>query len=244
MVTPLSWQTAPSTPVLNGNDIHVYYVNTSLFQDQIKELFHLLSSTEQNRAQNISHTKQKNTFIITKAFLRKILSQYLGAPEQQISLEIEKNGKPFLGSCHNSSIQFNLAHSHDKSILAFCLKTPLGIDLEKIRLISHAQKILTKYGSEQEKRSYNAVPEKHKKEAFLRGWTKKEALIKAQGHKMATHANKYAVNFSLFPKDKLFNVEMANENIQSWALYDLTIEDYVGTIALQRQNNKLSLWHV
>jgi 4'-phosphopantetheinyl transferase len=244
MVTPLSWHTAPLKPKLEGHDIHVYHLDLSLFQNQTQELICFLNSVEQEQAQNMAQTNKKNSFIITKSFLRKILSNYLDCSSQSIILDKTQSGKPFLNSHHDLDIKFNLAHSHNKAILAFCLKTQIGIDLEKLRKVSRAQEILAKHGLDEEINSFNTVPEKHKDEAFLRGWTRKEALIKAMGQKMATHAKQYSVNFSLFPKNKILNNETTNKENQHWTLCDLTIEDYVGTVALKRTLNNLSLWHV
>ena len=88
-------------------------------------------------------------------------------PKTVLPLEIETNqfGKPTIKGA--SDFYFNLAHSQDIAVCAISDK-PLGVDTEHISRVS--EKIRDRYFTENEK-----------KLDFGYIWTRKEAVVKAEG---------------------------------------------------------------
>ena len=65
--------------------------------------------------------------------------------------------------------------------VAVCRGRELGVDLERVRPIGEAQRIVESYFSPGEQAEFAAIGEEDKELAFLRGWTRKEAILKGLG---------------------------------------------------------------
>ena len=86
-------------------------------------------------------------------------------------------------------MNFNLSHSHDLALYAFTLQRRIGIDLEQLRPISMAEQIAKRYFSSQENAVFSKLSQMQKQEAFINGWTSKEAYVKAIGEGLALPLN-------------------------------------------------------
>src|SRR5207253_2715487 len=67
------------------------------------------------------------------------------------------------------------------ALIAVCMERELGVDLEKIRSISESARIVESYFTPAELAQFMALDPSRRDEAFLRGWTRKEAILKAKG---------------------------------------------------------------
>ncbi|MFM8274962.1 MAG: 4'-phosphopantetheinyl transferase family protein, partial [Gemmata sp.] len=61
----------------------------------------------------------------------------------------------------------------------------VGVDVERVRYLADADGLVARYFSPAEGAAYRALPECNRQAAFFRGWTNKEAVIKAAGATVA-----------------------------------------------------------
>ncbi|MFN3361104.1 MAG: 4'-phosphopantetheinyl transferase family protein [Pseudanabaenaceae cyanobacterium] len=110
-------------------------------------------------------------FYRSRTFLRQILGQYLHLPPAAVPLTTNPSGKPVLV---NFPLHFNLAHSGDWLVVAVSDRSPVGVDLEKIRPRPY-QQLIDRYFSSREGQwfSHQAA-----EELFYRAWVAKEAYAK------------------------------------------------------------------
>ncbi len=166
---------------INNKTIVVLIKNTN-FKDFSKELIQFLSAQEKERFSRISIQDLQQKFIIHRALLRLQLANILKLPASEITIDISKYGKPFLNQNINGlGLKFNLSHSENYALYAFSLNSEVGIDIEEARphmaLFETASLVLAKCEIAQLK----ALPSAERSSAFLKLWTKKEAISKALG---------------------------------------------------------------
>lgn len=90
-------------------------------------------------------------------------------------LATESGGKPYFDGC---DIFFNISHSDGFCICATDTK-PLGVDVERLRALADRDKLAERYFCAEEKEFIQESDDPDL--AFLRVWTKKEALLKCIG---------------------------------------------------------------
>lgn len=135
-----------------------------------------LSAEEQSRLAQYRFEKDAKLFASGRSALRQQLSHYLGT--KAIQLKTTAYGKPYL---ENSSLQFNLSHSEPWLACAFCLQTPVGIDIETMRPFDEMDGVISNCFSVREQAYVNQGPPVGKIARFWRLWCRKEACLKALG---------------------------------------------------------------
>lgn len=149
---------------------------------EIEELRQLLDVTESKRADRFYFERDRGRFLVTRGLLRHLLSRTL--EHSTIEFKYGVNGKPELARENN--LQFNLSHSADLAVFALAWKRQVGIDLESaesfVRNPADLPGLAERIFSERELAAWRALPASESNTAaFLRGWTRKEACLKAAG---------------------------------------------------------------
>ena len=137
-----------------------------------------LSPAERQRALRLRFERHRRRFIVTRARLRQLLAERLGVKPDAIEIAYGSNGKPKL---QHRGLHFNVAHCDDVALFAFSHAAEIGVDIEAIRPIREADAIAAQFFSPRENQAYAAAAPRDKPLAFLRCWTRKEALVKALG---------------------------------------------------------------
>ena len=102
------------------------------------------------------------------------LQNEYGIAKEQVKMEVEEFGKPYLAS--HPHIFFNLSHC-DLGVVCGLSDAPIGIDIESIRKITPRVVKRVLNDAEQEIMTRSRNPEL----TFTSMWTLKESLIKAIG---------------------------------------------------------------
>ncbi len=131
--------------------------------------------TPQRREQALRFRHELGQKLCTAAFLLLCdgLREEYGITEPPL-FEYGDNGKPFLVG--HPGIHFNLSHCPQAAICALS-SHPIGIDVESIR--SYKESVARYTMNDEEMRQITTSPRPDI--AFIRLWTKKEALLKLVG---------------------------------------------------------------
>ncbi|MDQ6962108.1 MAG: 4'-phosphopantetheinyl transferase superfamily protein [Mariprofundaceae bacterium] len=139
------------------------------------ELYALLSSQEQDRAQRLCIPEKKEQFIITRGVLRLLLSQQLNISAHDIAIQRRHSGKPFVQS--SPKLHFNISHSFEYAVFALSDHN-VGIDIEYCDPTFDVQASLSflhpKEKSYLRQKDYDQA-------LFFELWTHKEAWGKLHG---------------------------------------------------------------
>ena len=129
----------------------------------------ILTPQESARAARFHFEQDRVHWIAAHSVLRSILAEYLKMPPLDISFTSGARGKPALV---NAALEFNLSHSRGWAMVAVCLTTQVGIDLEAIRENVDIAKLLARTGETDLPAGATAL--------FQR-WTERESRTKAAG---------------------------------------------------------------
>jgi 4'-phosphopantetheinyl transferase len=136
----------------------------------------LLSADERARAGRFLAPHAGRRFIAGRAAMRRTLAALCGTPAASLAIGNGPNGKPHV----SGGPEFNLSHSGSVAIFA-AAEFPVGVDVEALRPIDDgvAARVFT---ADELAELAQAVD---RRSAFFRGWTRKEAVLKARGGSLA-----------------------------------------------------------
>jgi len=138
----------------------------------------LLTEEERVRAARFRVERMREQFIVARGQLRRLLAHYLGLKPGEIPLLYEENGKPYLPA--EFELHFNLSHADGLALFVVC-RSLVGIDVERARAIRDAENLVSRFFSKREGVEFQALHPDERPSAFLRAWTRKEAVLKATG---------------------------------------------------------------
>lgn len=101
-------------------------------------------------------------------------SEILGCTIEYDALKTNFRGKPLL----TGNLQFNISHTNQTYLLAFCMHFELGIDMEDANFKGDLEQMSAYAFSPDEVHFIKSHPYR---DAFLKIWTLKEAYLKATG---------------------------------------------------------------
>jgi 4'-phosphopantetheinyl transferase len=141
----------------------------------------ILSVEERSRAEAFIAGSVRERYVLSHAFLRNVLSAFLGEGPSRIALERLPGGKPVLVDAANHALWFNLSHCTTHVVVAVAGTPDVGVDVECVHDGLDSLGIARRFFAPAEVRRLATVPPKHVHDTFLRLWTCKEAFLKAIG---------------------------------------------------------------
>lgn len=119
------------------------------------------------------------------------------------ALRREQTGRPVL---QGRAERISFAHCDGLAVCAINADGEVGVDVEPLsRLLPHAQSVATRYFSEEEQALLRAAGEDGYAKAFLRIWTRKEALGKRLGTGLQNQAP--LLDTAVYPQERFFECE-------------------------------------
>jgi 4'-phosphopantetheinyl transferase len=172
--------------VLPCDEVHVWWTALDQPAASRRSLRHTLALDEQLRADRFCFASDRERYITCRATLRGLLARYLHVTPAQVQFCYGSHGKPALAAnAHGNELQFNLSHSQGFALFAIARKRAVGIDIEHIRPIKDAERIVGRFFSLRERALFRSLPIVQQIETFFNWWTRKEAFIKAIGDGLA-----------------------------------------------------------
>ena len=144
-----------------------------------------LSPAERERAARFMFERDRGRFVAGRGFLRWLLGESLGVDPASLEFVYGPAGKPSLAGRFAGGIQFNLAHSEGLMVCAVSEKTEVGVDVERVRAVPEAERILEAHFSIDSAAAWRRLPREQQPEAFLRLWVRHEARVKRSGRGLA-----------------------------------------------------------
>jgi 4'-phosphopantetheinyl transferase len=139
-----------------------------------------LSNAERARAARFVFERDRRRYLAAHVALRSLLAEATGIAASDLVFGEGPFGKPHLPNVPAPS--FNLSHSGDVALIG--IGPPgieIGVDLEVRRTMSDALELAERHFAPAEIEALRATLPEQRDHAFLRGWTRKEACLKAIG---------------------------------------------------------------
>jgi 4'-phosphopantetheinyl transferase len=183
----------------------------------------VLSEEERRRAARFRFPQHAMRYRMCHSAMRRVLGAYLAMPPEKVELTYESKGKPRL-AC-DSKLCFNLSHSGDLGLLAVTEGREVGVDVETVRFDLPVDG-LAKFFTLVERETLRALSSGEKERTFFRWWTRKEAVLKAEGSGLSGGLDR--LDISNCPPDL---VRFLDEG-QWWRVEDLEVESgYAAAVA-------------
>lgn len=240
-----AWSLPPQLPTLEADEVQVWRVSLARSAPVVFTLRQLLSLTEQARADRFHFKIDCERFTIARACLRTILGRYLQTDPAEIEFNYGEYGKPQLATVNgdSSQLKFNLAHSYSWALYAFTLGREIGVDIERISPALATEEIAKRFFSTLELELLNRVPSHVRHEAFFNCWTRKEAFLKAKGLGLSLPLNQFDVTLAPMAPAVLLRTRWDENEALRWSLQSIDLgPDYVGAIAVEEHDLRLSCW--
>jgi 4'-phosphopantetheinyl transferase len=138
-----------------------------------------LSAGEQHKATRFVFERDRRRYRAAHVQLRALLSGRCGVAPAALEFAEGQFGKPRLNALPDCA--FNLSHSEDLAVVLIANHGEVGVDIEMLRSMPDAQVLAERNFSRSECKSLRAVEPGARDRAFLTGWTRKEACLKAIG---------------------------------------------------------------
>jgi len=243
MNTLIEWPAASPNPSIEYGVVHVWAWDFKCSEEELHLYSTLLAPEEQYRLQRFHFERDRVRYAVSHAILRILLGRYLGLPPASVSFTKNRFGKPnLIPSLTPSKLNFNLSHTNRVALLAIVLDLEVGVDLEELNPIE--AEIAERYFSERERTDLGNLKAAQWLEGFYNCWTRKEAILKAEGIGLNVKLDGFDV--TLRPDDRAtllgFNPE-AGVSLK-WHLSQLRpARGFVGALATSSVPKSVACYH-
>ncbi len=227
------WSNGLGDERIGNEHVHVWRVDLSVADTRVPTLEGVLSLDERARAARVSRGENRRRFVVSRAVLRCLLSQYAEVAPEQLRFGYGPHGKPGLESTGLAQgLGFNVSHSGDVILYAVARGRSIGIDVEYERPRSNFMRIAERFFSIEECEALHAFPERDRPSAFYRCWTRKEAYVKARGDGIAAGLDTFSVSIDEEPC--LLRSDEGPAEVARWSMVDIVVEDgYVSALCAE-----------
>lgn len=154
-------------------EVVVHLVDLAKEGADVRRCEALLSRAEKERAASFRFPADCRRYVCMHGALRRILSGCLGIRAEEIDFRAGTCGKPGLPG----GPEFNISASGDRGLIAIA-RVPVGVDIEAVDRRKFAPEMVAEaFGSGEREAFKRGDPA----ETFLRGWVRKESVVKALG---------------------------------------------------------------
>ena len=155
-----------------------------------------VSPAEEALARRMRSARRRREFLVCRGALRRILASALGIEPLAVPILEGAHGKPALaprgGRPAPGLLGFNVSHSGERFVVAVAGGMEPGVDIERVRARRNLSGLARRFFSLAEQEALAAAADPLR--AFYRVWTRKEAVIKADGRGVAIGLDRFAVN--------------------------------------------------
>ncbi len=241
---PLTWPASEVRGTIVPDEVHVWawalprHAGAGEPAADLAPHIEILDKQERERMQRFYFAPDRARFAVAHANLRRILGAYLRQPAAALRFNANPFGKPELPpSDSSSSLHFSLSHSRSIAVLAVAKGEPVGVDVEEMRPIE--PEVADSHFSASERWQLNQLQGDAWLLGFYRCWTRKEAILKAEGVGLSRPLDSFDV--SLLPGETAKLMGTRREFSYPWRLHDLLpSEGTVGAVATVQLQTKLT----
>lgn len=154
--------------------------------------WHLLDGRERAAADAFVHAEDRARYGQVRCALRILLGDILDVAPASVPIRIGETGKPFLDGPARE-VTFNLSHSRNTALIAIAHNVTVGIDVEDDDERSDFGEMIGSVFNDADAAVLQRLEPSRQRQAFLRGWTRKEAVAKALGSGFLIDPKRFAV---------------------------------------------------
>lgn len=230
--------------LLQKGEIHLYasnplsVTNTGLLT-QYQEM---LSEEEEKKRARYVFEKDCHRYLVTRAMIRSLLSQYGEYEPAEWRFTAGKWDKPEICVSQNpQKLRFNISHTDGMICCVITRELDIGVDVESTHRKGEWVRIAHRYFSASEEQELTSQPWQSQRSRFFDYWTLKESYIKACGMGLAIALRDFSFRFQ--PLGTV-DIEFAAGRIDDPRLWNfctlLTAADFKISIGIKGKSNRVS----
>jgi 4'-phosphopantetheinyl transferase len=235
MPAKIVWDTLSEHPDLPENQVHIWLIPLEQPAESLPDYKSDLSDEELECASRFHFERDRRRYLVSHSCLRRLLGAYLGVQPSSIQFEIAEHGKPHLGGdLAGARLNFNLAHSGEIALAAFCRFAVVGVDIEQVHALPDMQQVAARFFSQHEQAQLAQLPQDQRERAFFKYWTCKEAFIKNIGDGLYYPLDQFDIDLHPDQPARLLGVGSDPAEASQWQLLSFPVsEDYQAALAVR-----------
>lgn len=177
---------AVAASALDDGEVHLWWVPIGGSVGSAHLVSSLLDDAERARAHRIQSPAERLRFVVGRVLVRRVLGAYLDVAPENVVVSRRcrhcgcERGKPRVMAI-GPAPSFSLSHS-GRWVGVAVAHADVGLDIEAVRPGLYGPELATTVLSPGEQADFDRTPPGDRPAAFLRYWTRKEAILKATGH--------------------------------------------------------------
>jgi len=229
----LLWPATQLPQSISGEEIHVWAWSFRRDATPQAEDLRILDDRERQRTTRFRFPADQVRYSVCHASMRRVLASYLDTSPELLAFGEGPGGKPELAlEPQDRPLQFNLSHSKSIGLLAVARNMEVGVDVEDIRPIETG--VAERFFSSAEVASLRNLHGLEWLDAFYRCWTRKEAILKAEGVGLRIPLGAFDVSLA-DESAALLAVRPQANLTAAWQLHNLApAEGSIGSLAVGR----------
>ncbi|MFS4481476.1 4'-phosphopantetheinyl transferase family protein [Hyunsoonleella sp. 2307UL5-6] len=217
---------------ISDNSIHVWLVTLNTLRNKIQFFKEILSKEELIKASKFRFDKDRQQFIITRGVLRYLSGNYLKINPKDVNLIYSEFGKPYFDM--DTTLKFNVSHAEDLAVIGFVNNYDFGIDVEYTKRTFDILDIVDNYFSKHEIKALKKIAKPLQTEAFYRGWTRKEAFVKAKSKGLSFPLDSFSISIETDENAELYETIWDENEKDLWRIIPFqTTKGYKAAFAVK-----------
>lgn len=144
-----------------------------------------LDDEERARLARFRFARDRLAYLMAHGLARWLLAGWQGIDPAQVRFERERYGKPVVA--HARELAFSLSHTDGAVLCTAGHRGRLGADIEPLQRATTVADLVSDCCTAAERCVLAQLPAATAQETFLRWWTLKEAIMKADGRGLGIH---------------------------------------------------------
>ncbi len=210
------------------------------------EISDVLSKDELERAGRLVVAGKRSQFVAARVGLRRTLGLICKQEPGELRFSVSEHGKPFLEEVSGGGRRpcFNLSHSGDWALLSIASTGRIGCDIEQVRASRPLARIAERFFAPEENRLLLGVSQAELATLFYRGWTRKEAYVKAIGTGLTFSSRRFVVSLATGSGRHLLSSEYPDERPESWQFFDVDVAaGYDASVCVEVEPQIVRFWN-
>lgn len=203
--------------VLEEGIAHACIVPLYAGPQTVRRMYGLLSPAERVRAARFAFDRDRRTFVMSHGILRRVLGVVCHENPARLRFRQGLRGKPYLVDAP-PGLQFNLSHTEGFCLVGVTRGAAIGVDVERVRATDDMAALVRQCFSVAEQREFDALPQAERCRAFFKGWTRKEAFIKAIGDGLSYPLDSFDVSLAPQGPARLLAIGGSNRQAAEWTM--------------------------
>ena len=166
------------------NEVHVWFCcPDEITKESVLDEYHSMLSVEESAKYKRFHfEKDRHSYLISHALVRKVLSSYCNVKPDEWDFTNNQHGKPDISpEIKCPALKFNLSHTDGMSVCVISLESDCGIDVENTQRKSRTFAVADRMFSPAEVATMRSGNDSEVQRKFFEFWTLREAYVKAIG---------------------------------------------------------------